>query len=260
LESPLKTQYSKTFFRKLHGKGVPSFTLVELLVVVAILGLLAGLLIPSITKAIASGKTGKATGNLRQIGTLLNTCAVENNGSLPILLDWGGSWWPPLQYRLMELAGAQADWSRQQTTGLYLVDWVYDPGIKNAQKGPPQHPYGGLGFNDSIVLGLGSNDNRDCRRVFGHDRGTPLSAIGPLSKKVVAVSATDSQGSQFKSSWLFNGAEWVAAGPGYTGPKPDPRHGGKTLCLFADGHTELLDTDKMSGADRRKYFLLPQFE
>ena len=256
----MKSHYSKTFFRRLHGQGVPSFTLVELLVVVAILGLLAGLLIPAITKAIASGKTGKATGNLRQIGMLLNTCAVENNGSLPILLNWGGSWWPPLQYRLMELAGSQADWSRQKTTGLYLVDWVYDPGIKNAQKGPPQHPYGGLGFNDAIVLGLGSNDNRDCQRVFGHDRGTSLSAIGPLSKKVVAASATDSQGSQFKSSWLFNGAEWVAAGPGYTGPKPDPRHGGKTLCLFADGHTELLDTDKMSAADRRKYFLLPQFE
>jgi len=254
---PSKSQNINGRFMVKKGRA---FTLVELLVVVAILGLLAGLLIPVTQKAIAAGKTGKATGNLRQIGTLLNAYAGENNGSLPILLDWGGPWWPPLQYRLMELAGAQADWSRQNTTGLYLVDWVYDPGIKNAQKGPPQHAYGGLGFNDAIVLGLGSNDNRDCRRVFGHDRGTPLSAIGPLSKKVVAASATDSQGSQFKSSWLFNGAEWVAAGPGYTGPKPDPRHGGKTLCLFADGHTELLDTEKMSAADRRKYFLLPQFE
>jgi prepilin-type N-terminal cleavage/methylation domain-containing protein/prepilin-type processing-associated H-X9-DG protein len=255
----LKTRYSKTFFRRLHGQGVPSFTLVELLVVVAIIGLLAGLLIPVITKAIASGKTGKATGNLRQIGTLLNAYAVENNGSLPILINhWGG--WPPWQYLLMESVGTPVEWSRQKTTGLYLVDWVYDPGIKNAQRGPPQHPYGGFGGNDAILLGLRSNDNRDCLRVFGHDRGTPLNAIGPLSKKVVVASATDSQGSQWKSSWLFNGAEWVAAGPGYTGPKPDPRHGSKTLCLFADGHTELLDTDKMSAADRRKYFLLPQFE
>ena len=37
-------------------------------------------------------------------------------------------------------------------------------------------------------------------------------------------------------------------------PKPEPRHGGKTLCLFADGHTELLDTDNMTSEERRKYF------
>jgi hypothetical protein len=30
--------------------------------------------------------------------------------------------------------------------------------------------------------------------------------------------------------------------------------GGNTLCLFADGHTELLDTDNMTSEERRKYF------
>ena len=58
--------------------------------VVAILGLLAGLLIPVTQKAIAAGKKGKATGNLRQIGSLLNSYAAENSNCLPILLDWGG--------------------------------------------------------------------------------------------------------------------------------------------------------------------------
>jgi len=72
-----------------------SFTLVELLVVVSIIGLLAALAIPVTQKAIATGKTGKATGNLRQIGILINSYAPENNNCLPVLIDWtnlGGGW------------------------------------------------------------------------------------------------------------------------------------------------------------------------
>jgi prepilin-type N-terminal cleavage/methylation domain-containing protein len=249
----LKTQTRRSTFSRLFGQGVPSFTLVELLVVVAILGLLAGLLIPAIQNAIAAGKKGKATGNLRQIGSLLNSYAAENSNCLPILLDWGGGWWPPWQYRLMESAGVPANWSKS----LYLVDWVYDPGVKDAE----QHPYGGFGGNDSIMLALiPSGGGKDCRSVFGNDRGTPLSAIGPLSKKVIVSTATSGQGTKFKSSWYFNGLEWVNAGSAYAADKPYARYGGKALCLFADGHTESLDVDNMSSADRRKYFLLPKDE
>ena len=253
--SILKAYIRRSTFSRLFGQGDPSFTLVELLVVVAILGLLAGLLIPATQKAIAAGKTGKATGNLRQIGILINAYAPENNNCLPILIDWNPQypWWGVV---LSESLGLSVkEWKASDPKGLRLAETFYDPSVAKQK-----HPCGDFGANDAIMLGIGGSGTRNCATVFGHNRGTPISAIGTLSKKVIVTSAIDGQGLNWKSSWYFHGPEWVAAGPGYTSVKPDPRHGGKTLCLFADGHTELLDTDKMSAADRRKYFLLPQFE
>ena len=60
-----------------------SFTLVELLVVIVIIGLLAGLSVPAISGATAKAKSTECVNNLRQIGTAMNLFASENNGYLP---------------------------------------------------------------------------------------------------------------------------------------------------------------------------------
>ena len=256
----MKTRYSKTFFRRLHGKEVPSFTLVELLVVVAIIGLLAGLLIPVITKAIASGKTGRATGNLRQIGILINSYASENNNCLPILIDWtnlGNNWDGANPYRFWQnLVRIQAGLATNNSPeGMCLPDIFYDPAAKKKQ-----HPWGSFGGNDSIMLGIGQPAAKNCQSVFGHTRGTPLFSIGKLSQKVIVTSAQDVPGSSWGSSWYFMGMEWASQGVGSQMPKPEARHVGKSLCLFADGHVEALDTKNMTTTDRKKYFVLPQDE
>lgn len=67
-----------------------SFTLVELLVVVVILGLLAGLLVPALGKAREASQNGVCLANLKQWGSLIMTYAGENNGKLPSAdgLNW----------------------------------------------------------------------------------------------------------------------------------------------------------------------------
>jgi general secretion pathway protein G len=60
-----------------------SFTLVELLVVISIIGLLAGLSFPAISGSMAKAKSSDCVNNLRQIGTAINLFASENNGYLP---------------------------------------------------------------------------------------------------------------------------------------------------------------------------------
>ena len=57
-----------------------SFTLVELLVVISIIGLLAGLAVPAIQGGLDKAKQGVDVSNARQLGIIFFTEANDNNG------------------------------------------------------------------------------------------------------------------------------------------------------------------------------------
>jgi len=230
-------------FYCLHKPGHRAFTLLEMLVVIAIIAVLAALAFPLASRMIASGQTAKATSNLRQIGVLVSAYAAENNNRLPPLrLGWGIGTNPEnyvfFQNLLRKNTGLPYDEGRFKADQTWLPEIFYDPMVKAGQ----QHLWGCFGANDAII-----------RPDF--PGGTPVISIGSPSRKVIVASAADSSGSRFRSSWLIFGQEWVSQGEACTLPRPDPRHGGKTLCLFADGHIERLDTAKMTPAERQEYFL-----
>jgi prepilin-type N-terminal cleavage/methylation domain-containing protein/prepilin-type processing-associated H-X9-DG protein len=79
--------------RSLQTHGHEGFTLIELLVVIAIIAVLAGLLLPVLTRGKARAIGIACVSNLRQVGLGFQVWADGHNGQFPwwVSLDDGGS-------------------------------------------------------------------------------------------------------------------------------------------------------------------------
>lgn len=100
-----------------------AFSLVELLVVLAIIVVLAGMLLPALSTVRSAARSAQCLANLRQIGLAQNAFANDNGGAICPADGW--AWWDQSQFWNVKLADYTDDNAGRQSRSNHAssVSW-----------------------------------------------------------------------------------------------------------------------------------------
>ena len=176
-----------------------AFTLVELLVVVAIIAILVSMLLPALRNARLSAQSGACLSNLHQVGLAANMYAGEYKGALPPLAErtnvlasavpnlpyfYQPGTWQPTQYRRQFVL---TEWFRP---GPYPAhpragDGFLGPYLNTGQgidvTQPPSHPDGTYGGMNFILACPSERKGRSMKWLQGHGPMSLVPTWGPFS-------------------------------------------------------------------------------
>ena len=253
---------------KLHSHSPAArlgFTLVEILVVIAIIGVLAGIALPMVGRMRESANQGKCVSNLRILSAAILLAAGENNGILPAALDQS---LPQDQRNWMsKISASVSPWSPSVASGGKPNSSIFNcPATK--RKGTGAWPATGpcYGVNTSIMgvvyvgTGLGPTSSKSLAAL---DR---LSTLGLIGDSAGEKGIMDGDFRMNAEAFVQNGfpAGMSTLPFQYPAPRhPTPRNGtyraGSFNLAFCDGHVETIKADdpRLSAREGRESLFFP---
>lgn len=215
-----------------HCKRHCAFTLLELLVVVAVVGLLAALLLPTLARAKARGRAAACKSNLRQVGMALQLYVSDHSfypyGDATFTMFTGNWHESGVQYFTVALSRyipfknkvtrcpEYEDLGTFRVTGteaIYVVEGGYGYNSFGGAAREAQLGLGGLGHPDGTV------------------RWQSESGVVRPSEMIAFADVSDAYGAWLSPNELRP--------PGFVwSSRPSKRHRGGANVLFCDGHVE----------------------
>lgn len=203
----------------LHHRLRQGFSLIELLVVVAITGLLAMLVFPSLQTARERAKTAACTSNLRQVGVAMLNYAADHDGTLPPAADLGQAWpycfWMAMVGPYVGITIPINGSTELKLTGIYAGIFRC-PGKKDWRL----MGNGVTEFN-RVSFGMNSFDTQ----VNGVGKALKQVAVAELSRTLLVADVATSYPVLANSDYMYKGFTAL-------------RHRKTDNVLFCDGHVQ----------------------
>lgn len=203
---------------RIHHICRDAFTLIELLTVIAIIGILAGILIPVVGSVRNQARTVQCSGNLRQLGNTFQLYAQENKGYFPAPTGsrniYGGSWSTEFMKSIFSMNRSFSD----NENSIFLC-----PVARNTYpNGIATRTYA-MNWTNIVYPPNNQNDGWRIRTQISQ-HSAPARSVLLIDSKWNGSSTVGDGYDQFKVDTFDDRADW--------------RHADSINALFVDGHVE----------------------